>query len=85
MSSNNLPSMQQGALKSIYVLCVVGIAASWALFFFVSALTALAVLTGVVVFSAFVYSKSADEVDEAYPNNDSLGQSEQACCCLWLW
>ncbi|MCZ8531388.1 chemotaxis protein [Alteromonas sp. PRIM-21] len=78
MSSNNLPSMQQGALKSIYVLCVVGIAASWALFFFVSALTALAVLTGVVVFSAFAYSKSADDVDEIYPNNDSLGQSEQA-------
>lgn len=69
MLFNNLPLMQQGALKSIYVLCGVGIAASWTLFFFVSALTALAVLTGVVVFSVFVYSQSSDEVDEIYPNH----------------
>lgn len=76
MSFNNLPSMQQGALKSIYVLCGVGIAASWILFFFVSALTALAVLTGVIVFSVFVYSQSSDEVDEIYPNYESLAQDE---------
>ena len=78
MSFNNLPSMQQGALKSIYVLCGVGIVASWTLFFFVSALTALAVLTGVVIFSVFVFSQSSDEVDEIYPNYESLAQGESA-------
>jgi len=54
----------------------VGVAASWALFFFVSSLTALAVLTGVVVFSVFVYARSMDENEEIYPDSGPLAQSE---------
>lgn len=76
MSLNNLPPTQQGALKSIYVVSGVGVAASWALFFFVSSLTALAVLTGVVVFSVFVYAKSMEENEEIYPDSEPLAQSE---------
>lgn len=76
MSLNNLPPTQQGALKSIYVVSGVGVAASWALFFFVSSLTALAVLTGVVVFSVFVYARSMDENEEIYPDSGPLAQSE---------
>ena len=76
MSLNNLPPTQQGALKSIYVVSGVGVAASWALFFFVSSLTALAVLTGVVVFSVFVYAKSMEENEEIYPDSNPLAQSE---------
>lgn len=76
MSLNNLPPTQQGALKSIYVVSGVGVAASWALFFFVSSLTALAVLTGVVVFSVFVYAKSMEENEEIYPDSELLAQSE---------
>lgn len=76
MSLNNLPPTQQGALKSIYVVSGVGVAASWALFFFVSSLTALAVLTGVVVFSVFVYAKSMEENEEIYPDSKPLAQSE---------
>jgi len=76
LSLNNLPPTQQGALKSIYVVSGVGVAASWALFFFVSSLTALAVLTGVVVFSVFVYAKSMEENEEIYPDSEPLAQSE---------
>lgn len=76
MSLNNLPPTQQVALKSIYVVSGVGVAASWALFFFVSSLTALAVLTGVVVFSVFVYAKSMEENEEIYPDSKPLAQSE---------
>ena len=76
MSLNNLPPTQQGALKSIYVVSGVGVAASWALFFFVSSLTALAVLTGVVVFSVFVYAKAMEENEEIYPDSNPLAQSE---------
>ncbi len=76
MSLNNLPPTQQGALKSIYVVSGVGVAASWALFFFVSSLTALAVLTGVVVFSVFVYAKSMEENEEIYPDSEPLAQRE---------
>ena len=76
MSLNNLPPTQQGALKSIYVVSGVGVAASWALFFFVSSHTALAVLTGVVVFSVFVYAKSMEENEEIYPDSEPLAQSE---------
>lgn len=78
LSLNNLPSMQNGALKSIYVLSVVGVAVSWGLFFFVSALTALAVLTGVVVFCVFVYTKTLDETEEIYPNHVPLVQGVRA-------
>lgn len=76
MSLNNLPPTQQGALKRIYVVSGVGVAASWALFFFVSSLTALAVLTGVVVFSVFVYAKSMEENEEIYPDSEPLAQRE---------
>ena len=76
MSLNNLPPTQQGTLKSIYVVSGVGVAASWALFFFVSSLTALAVLTGVVVFSVFVYAKSMEENEEIYPDSEPLAQRE---------
>lgn len=76
MSLNNLPPTQQGALKRIYVVSGVGVAASWALFFFVSSLTALAVFTGVVVFSVFVYAKSMEENEEIYPDSEPLAQSE---------
>jgi len=78
LSLNNLPSMQNGALKSIYVLSVVGVAVSWGLFFFVSALTALAVLTGVVVFCVFVYTKTLDGTEEIYPNHAPLVQGARA-------
>lgn len=76
MSLNNLPPRQQGALKSMYVVSGVGVAASWALFFFVSSLTALAVLTGVFVFSVFVYAKSMEENEEIYPDSEPLARSE---------
>jgi methyl-accepting chemotaxis protein len=76
LSLNNLPPTQQGALKRIYVVSGVGVAASWALFFFVSSLTALAVLTGVVVFSVFVYAKSMEENEEIYPDSEPLAQRE---------
>lgn len=78
MSINNLPSTQQGALKSIYVLCGVGIAASWALFFFVSGVTALVVLTGIVIISAVVSAKGTGDVEEIYANNENLAQGLQA-------
>lgn len=76
MSLNNLPTTQQGALKRIYVVSGVGVAASWALFFFVSSLTALAVLTGVVVFSVFLYAKSMEDNEEIYPDSEPLAQRE---------
>ena len=76
MSLSNLPPAQQGALKSIYIVSGVGVTASWALFFFVSSLTALAVLTGVVVFSVFVYAKAMEENEEIYPDSKPLAQSE---------
>lgn len=76
MSLSNLPPAQQGALKSIYIVSGVGVTASWALFFFVSSLTALAVLTGVVVFSVFVYAKSMEENEEIYPDSEPLAQRE---------
>lgn len=77
MSFDHLPSKQQGALKTLFILLAVGIAVSWALFFFVSALTALAVLTGGVVFSVVVYAKSIGEDEEIYPDIYAVVQDEQ--------
>ena len=81
MSFNNLPSMQQGAIKNVLVLSAVGIAVSWGLFFFASALSALAVLTGVLVFSFFVFAKTMSEDEQIYPDSklpEQNGQPESA-------
>ncbi len=77
MSLNNIPSTQQGALKSIVIISVVGIAVSWLLFLFVSALTALALLTGVVIFSVFIFAKSVSEDEEIYPDNELQVKDKQ--------
>ena len=73
--------MQQGAIKNVLVLSAVGIAVSWGLFFFASALSALAVLTGVLVFSFFVFAKTMSEDEQIYPDSklpEQNGQPESA-------
>lgn len=77
MSVNSVSLNQQGALKSVFILPVVGIAVSWALFFFVSPITALAVLTGVVIFTGFIFAKSAGEDEAFYPDSEPSEQSKQ--------
>lgn len=71
LSSNNASSNQQSAVKSIFAISGIGVIASWALYFFVSALAALAVLTGAIVVCALIHAKSNSESEEIYPADDS--------------
>ena len=71
LSSNNASSNQQSAVKRIFAISGIGVIASWALYFLVSALAALAVLTGAIVVCALIHAKSNSESEEIYPADDS--------------
>lgn len=70
MSANNLSRNQQSTLKSIYILSGVGIAAAWVLYFLVSALAGLAVLTAAVIACALIHFKSTSESEVVYPEEN---------------
>ncbi|WP_394223355.1 methyl-accepting chemotaxis protein [Alteromonas gracilis] len=71
MSVNNSSLNQQSTLKSILVISGVGIIVAWALYFLVSALAGLVVLTASVIVCALVFSKSASESEVIYPVESS--------------
>jgi len=71
LSANNTSSNQQSAVNAIFAISGIGVIASWVLYFSVSALAALAVLTGAVVICALIHSKNNRESDEIYPTENS--------------